>query len=198
MKIIIIQFTIFMACFLSSTTNAQDTIKFENEHLLFLRYVNPEACDYPYNLSFFYSYDEFMDLKFSGSVSAEELVATRIWNEQDYQEDSITYKETITIKFGMALHNIRNLISSSYECTAMYNYFNDSDENIDENWLMHKLEINYHTAELSYFYQPDVYGKSYRLEVSDPSSENVEFYRNLIIFYKNKNNESTQFSVSEE
>ncbi|MFT5779818.1 MAG: hypothetical protein ACI837_002777 [Crocinitomicaceae bacterium] len=181
---------------------AQEEVQFENHDLLSLRYVDPQACDYPSNLTFFYTYDEFEKLKFSGTVSPERLIAKRTWREVEYKDDSLTLVESIVIEFGDSDGDFRNIKSGSY---VRWAFFDDADEDAETDeflipiraWQVHEASIDYTTMKMNYTFQRFSDSEKMHLEIVDPVMEQIDFFYGLCYFYDRKNNERTTFSITE-
>lgn len=167
---------------------------FQNETLLYQRYVDPEACDYPFNISYFYSYEEYLELKFNGVVNRDSLYAEREWFELDDDEDTTYYKEVILIYFGDPEHGFRSILFGSYHRYAYVGWDDETDEFWRE-WTMHSAVIDYVRKELRYTYlrEPSFYPM--HLLIEDPNVENIEFLKYLCYFYRNEDHKTTTFSM---
>lgn len=178
---------------ITSCAAAQEDFEFENENILFVRYVNPEACDYPYNIPSFYSYDEYRDMEFSGTVNEDELYAQRSWWEVEYDDVMIYYQEEIEVVFGNS-SDFRYMTYGEYRLTAHYGYDDELDD-YHEKWLVHHARIDYNEEVLMYAYQPSSEAMIMELTINEPSVENIEFLRLLCYFYNGNDQDNTIYST---
>ena len=174
---------------------------FTDSCILYLPFVDPGACDYPYNLAFFYSFDEYKKLKFSGVVNQDRLLATRTWIEEDYEGDSIIYEEEIYIQFGDS-ESYRNITNASYSCRQRFvlkaEEWDDDQEICNPSWPYQSAKIDYDKNELTYSYQRNFESPAMYLTIQNPAVEEISFLQNLCFFYRAENQTGTEFSMNEE
>lgn len=169
--------------------------KISDTTLLYLKFVDPEACDYPHNLAFFHTYEEYESLVYDVILSEDSLIATRTFYIMNYEKDSVKRKETIRIHFGES-SDFRNIQWAEYTMIGFENYDTESKEYLD-NWLIHFAQIDYVKERLYYRFQRDSYYAVMELTIGQPAIENIEFLQNLCYFYRSKNQNSTEFKITE-
>ncbi len=162
---------------------------FEDSSILMIPFVNPEACDYPYNLSMFYDFDEYEELKYTGFVDEGRLIAKRTWTDEEYNKETVEFKEEIRVFFG-DMGSYRRIAWAQIIQTASMH---------DKTWTVHKSTIDYRgDVTMNYQYQMEPDTPIMKLSMTDPSVENIDFLRNLCYFYQNENHKNVKFEVEEE
>ena len=171
------------------------TEKFEDTTLIYLNYVDPQACDYPHNLAFFHTYEEFEILRYQVEICADSLTATRTFYEPNYDEDSVLREETIRIHFGSS-NDFRHITFAEYQLQA-FEYPDPETGEYQDQWTIHFARIDYLKEELYYKFHRDPTFAIMELRIPKPAVENIEFLQYLCFFYRNGNNKNTQFKITE-
>lgn len=171
---------------------AQD-VPFENSDLLSIPGIAPEACDYPLNIPYFYSIQDYSELKYSGTISENRLHASRTW-EETFQGEVTTYKEEIIIEFGYVENAFRNIRYASYTrwATQAQNYYDEYED--FGLWLEQLVKIDYEKDSLFCAYTANVDDSAMCLSIVSPSIENVDALRSLCYFYRNNTQQNTVYT----
>jgi hypothetical protein len=191
MKAVLVLFII-----LTNITHSQEE-KFKDRPIIYLKYVDPEKCDYPHNVPYFYSQSDYLNFKYSGTISKDSLVAERYWYELDYDEDSVKRYEKIVVLFGEPKEDFRYIKRASYIRVGLED-FNEETEEYDFQWNIHQVAIDYQTEILQYELQRHPTDAKMFLEIKKPAVELISFLEYLCFFYRNGNQDGTKFRIEEE
>ncbi len=184
---------ISIICFVSVKAQVEE---FEDTTLLYLNYVDPQACDYPHNLAFFHTYDEFETLRYRVQLSKDSLHAWREFHELNYDEDSVLRRETIRVHFGSS-NDFRQITFAEYKLQGL-EFFDEETDQYSNNWLIHHAQIDYEKDSLYYRYQRDDNYAVMEIEIAKPTVENIDFLMWLCYFYRNEDQERTRFKIEED
>jgi hypothetical protein len=178
-----------------TTCSLGQNITFKNQSLLTLKYVKNQNNYLEPNIPLFYSIEDYKNLKFSGTVNANKLEATRTWSENN---DLIGLKRTITEKitfdFDSTKYVGKKIGHAHYtRWEHVIHYYSGNTIAMEDEWKELEVDIDYLNKKVQSYYTPVQMDSAMSLSFEGVIIENLYSLRDLCILYNSNHHNSAVF-----
>jgi hypothetical protein len=182
-----------------TTCSFGQNITFKNQSLLTLKYVKNDNNYLKPNIPLFYSIEDYKNLKFSGTVNADTLFATRTWSENN---DLIQLERTITEKITVVFDLDSTPFGGKHISHAFYNrwvhvihYYNINRAVVafEDEWKELEVDIDYLKKKVHSYYTPVQMDSAMSLSFEGVIIENLYSLRDLCVLFSTNHHHDAGF-----